>query len=532
MDEQDNSFFRAVTSAVCSSVDIATSLHRALLVLRQRIPIDLMIVWVYDEAHGGLRKIALASEEGGSNSNEIMRLHPATREKLLRMDIPHTVIERTGLNPAVMRVVNYPDADPVARSMKKYFLPQDYSSMVMYLDSDGKRIGTLFIRTEGTHRYEIEHVRQLAQFLEPFTLAAANALHREEMLNHRNALTGEQQRAQQDAGASIGERMIGSEFGLKNVIDMARQVATMNSPVLLRGETGTGKDMIANTIHRLSAYRDGPFIKVNCGAIPESLIDAELFGHEKGAFTGAFFQKRGYFERADKGTIFLDEIGELPPQVQVRLLRVLQFKEIQRVGGSDPIQINIRIIAATHRNLDQMVADKQFREDLWFRLNVFPIFIPPLRQRKEDIPELVSHMVAKKSRELNLLATPLIASSALKRLSEYDWPGNVRELENVIERALILRKGNTIGVDSLFPGDSPAHNTESRASTDISLGIDELLRRHIENTLTHCHGKVQGPGGAAERLKTNPSTLRNLMKRLGVAYGRQVKQRESASQKR
>lgn len=522
MCDQDAQYYRNVTSAICSTMEIGTSLHRALLLLRQRMPIDLMIVWVYDEAQGGLRKIAMASEEGGRSSNEIMQLHPATREKLLRMDIPHTVIERTGLNPVVMRVVNLPDADPVARSMKKYFMPQDYSSMVMYLDSEGKRIGTLFVRTEGTHQYDSTHVRLLAQFLEPFTLAAANALHREEMLKNRNALAGEQHQARQAAGVASGERIIGSEYGLKNVIDMARQVATMNSPVLLRGETGTGKDLIANTIHRLSAFRDGPFIKVNCGAIPEALIDAELFGHEKGAFTGAFYQKRGFFERADKGTIFLDEIGELPAPVQVRLLRVLQFKEIQRVGGSEPIHVNIRVIAATHRDLEHMVATQLFREDLWFRLNVFPIFIPPLRHRKDDIPELVSHMVMKKSRELNLPGTPLITSSAMRRLAEYDWPGNVRELENVIERALILKRGETIGVDTLFPGDTP------RTSAPAPLGeaprsIDSVLSEHIRNVLRHCGGKVQGPDGAAEILEVNASTLRHLMKRLDIPYGRKAR---------
>ena len=521
MDGQKDLFFKEVTSAICSSVEIATSLHRALLLLNQRMPVDMMIVWVYDEAHGGLRKIAMATEEGGRDSNEIMQLHPSTREKLLRMDIPHTVVERTGLNPVVMRVVNYPDADPVASSLKQYFLPEDYSSMVMYLDSEGQRIGTLFVRCEGTNRYDASHVRLLSQFLEPFTLAAANALHREEMVRGRKALAGERQQIRRNGLASAGERIIGSEYGLKNVIDLAQQVAGMNSPVLLRGETGTGKDMIAHTIHEQSPFKDGPFIKVNCGAIPESLIDAELFGHEKGACTGAFFQKRGYFERADKGTVFLDEIGELPLPVQVRLLRVLQFKEIQRVGGVEPIRVNIRIIAATHRNLEQMVADKQFREDLWFRLNVFPIFIPPLRLRKGDIPVLVSHMVTKKSRELNLPSAPLVTSSALKRLSEYDWPGNVRELENVIERALILRKNDTIGLEALFPGDQ-SMPPAAKVAADLTLGVDEVLRRHIEAVLHVCEGRVQGRTGAAEMLKVNPSTLRNMMKRLGVPYGRKA----------
>lgn len=205
--------------------------------------------------------------------------------------------------------------------------------------------------------------------------------------------------------------------------------------------------------------------------------------------------------------------------VQVRLLRVLQFKEIQRVGGAEPIRVNIRIIAATHRNLEQMVAEKLFREDLWFRLNVFPIFIPPLRHRKEDIPELVSHMVMKKSRELNLTKTPLVSSSALRRLSDYDWPGNVRELENVIERALILRRNDTRDLHALFPGETTVSQA-AKPCLDMALSLDELVKQHVETVLKHCGGKVQGAGGAAEALKVNASTLRNMMKRLGVAYGR------------
>jgi transcriptional regulator with GAF, ATPase, and Fis domain len=303
---------------------------------------------------------------------------------------------------------------------------------------------------------------------------------------------------------------------------MATQVARLSSPVLLRGETGTGKDLIANMIHRHSSFANGPFIKVNCGAIPEPLIDTELFGHEKGAFTGAFYQKRGYFERANNGTIFLDEIGELPPQVQVRLLRVLQFKEIQRVGGSQSIQVNIRVIAATHRNLENMVAQKAFREDLWFRLNVFPIFIPPLRHRREDLPQLVSHILMKKSRELNLSGTPIVTSSAMRRLADYDWPGNVRELENLIERALILRKGDSISVDVLFPG-NVSEIPASQVALHPPVSIDALLRQHIENTLKICAGRVQGESGAAKLLQINPSTLRNLMKRLQITYGRKAK---------
>ncbi len=203
-----------------------------------------------------------------------------------------------------------------------------------------------------------------------------------------------------------GDEIVGADFGLKGAMEMVRQVASLNSPVLLLGETGVGKDVIANAIHYSSPRKDGPFVKVNCGAIPETLLDSELFGHEKGAFTGALSQRRGRFERANKGTIFLDEIGELPSQAQVRMLRVLQYKEIERVGGTNPISVDIRLIAATNRDLEEMVRAKQFREDLWFRLNVFPIRIPPLRERREDIPALVRHFIERKSRELRLSALP------------------------------------------------------------------------------------------------------------------------------
>jgi len=219
----------------------------------------------------------------------------------------------------------------------------------------------------------------------------------------------------------------------------------------LLGETGTGKEVFANAIHYSSPRKNGPFIKVNCGAIPETLLDSELFGHEKGAFTGAVSQKRGRFERANKGTIFLDEIGELPAPAQVRLLRVLQTKEIERVGGATSIPVDVRIISATNRNLQEMIASGRFREDLWFRLNVFPIMIPPLRQRREDIPALVHHLIERKSKELKLTGRPVLAPGAIDRLMAHEWPGNVRELENMIERSLIQHRGaGALSFETLF----------------------------------------------------------------------------------
>jgi transcriptional regulator with GAF, ATPase, and Fis domain len=317
-----------------------------------------------------------------------------------------------------------------------------------------------------------------------------------------------------------GDEIIGGDFGLKRVMELVRQVAPLNSPVLLLGETGAGKDLIANAIHYLSPRRDGPFIMVNCGAIPETLIDSELFGHERGAFTGAITQKRGRFERANHGTIFLDEIGELPSQAQVRMLRVLHSKEIERVGGSESITVDIRIIAATHRNLEEMVKANQFREDLWFRLNVFPIKIPPLRERKEDIPALVHHFIERKSKELRLLKLPTSSHGAIDRLMAYSWPGNVRELENVIERAMILSKNGPLTFDHLVPLSQDHEASVFQAQEIEPLKLDEVVSRHIQQVLKMTRGKVHGPGGAAELLGINPSTLRNRMDQLGIPYGR------------
>jgi DNA-binding NtrC family response regulator len=322
--------------------------------------------------------------------------------------------------------------------------------------------------------------------------------------------------------SASGDEIIGSDFGLKAVMEMVKQVAPLDSPVLLLGETGTGKEIIANAIHYSSPRKDGPFIKVNCGAIPETLLDSELFGHEKGAFTGAVSQKRGRFERANKGTIFLDEIGELPAQAQVRLLRVLQTKEIERVGGTSSIPVDIRIISATNRNLEEMIASGRFREDLWFRLNVFPIMIPPLRQRREDIPALVHHFIDRKSRELKLTERPVLALGALDRLMAYDWPGNVRELENLIERALIQSKGGMLSFETLLaPQVSVGREVTRDAGRNRTLrSLGEINAEHIRQALEMAGGKINGPRGAAQLLGLHPNTLRSRMNKLGIPYGR------------
>ncbi|MDX1702055.1 MAG: sigma-54 dependent transcriptional regulator, partial [Melioribacteraceae bacterium] len=314
-----------------------------------------------------------------------------------------------------------------------------------------------------------------------------------------------------------GEEIIGAHFGLRDVMHKVQQVAALNSPVLLLGETGVGKDVIANSIHYSSSRNDGPFVSVNCGAIPDTLIDSELFGHEKGAFTGALAQKRGRFERANGGTIFLDEIGELPLQAQVRLLKVLQTKEIERVGGVKTIHLDIRVIAATNRNLEEMVKDGKFREDLWFRLNVFPIWIPPLRDRMSDMPALLQHFINLKAKELKLSITPQLELGTIEYLMQYHWPGNVRELQNVVERALILNPRGPISFKNLVVGEKKVSNEPITKSDEI-LSLEEMNYRHIEKVLKTVNGKIHGKGGAAELLKVNANTLRNKMNKLGIDY--------------
>src|SRR6185369_7007615 len=341
------------------------------------------------------------------------------------------------------------------------------------------------------------------------------------VIRYRDILLDDNRFLNRELLSQVGDEIIGGNSGLRNVMEMVRQVAPLNNTVLLMGETGTGKEVIANSIHFASPRKDGPFIKVNCGAIPESLIDSELFGHEKGAFTGAVTEKRGRFERANGGTLFLDEIGEFPTQAQVRLLRVLQQCEIERVGGDKTISVDVRVIAATHRNLESMISENRFREDLWFRLNVFPIIIPPLRQRKDDVPALTRHFVAVKCRELGIAVPPAIAPGALDRLMNYGWPGNVRELENLVERELIRHRGGQLRFESLLPGEK---GDETQPVTEVKgggqLNLDEVMSLHIGKVLKMTKGKIHGLGGAAELLGINPNTLRARMSKLGIMYGR------------
>ena len=317
----------------------------------------------------------------------------------------------------------------------------------------------------------------------------------------------------QEIEVQYGE-MVGSSEKMRKVFEKIEKVARTDSSVIIYGESGTGKELVARALHYRSPRREGPFVKVNCAALAEGVLESELFGHEKGAFTGAIRRKKGKFELANTGTIFLDEVGDIPPAIQVKLLRVLQEKEIERVGGEGPIKVDVRIVAATNRDLPKMVEEGKFREDLFYRLHVIPIYLPPLRERKEDIPELVRHFLRKKCAQLGR-KVPEVDPKALELLMEYDWPGNVRELENVLERAIVLCEGDRIG-----PSDLPLLVEREGDVLRVPEGevpLPEMLESLEKQLIERALEKARGVKAEAARiLGIKTSTLYYKMEKYGM----------------
>jgi len=514
---RDDVFFREATLKICGSLEIEISLWKTLLYLSEVMPAEAMFLNAYDPGLGMIETIARADYRGGQKASIKTMLPPESHK------IFSEVLSKAESVPYLYtadRMRDHEIADPFARSVG---MP-DAAALVMRPKLEGRLLGGVVVVNNRGEKYSPEHIRLLGLLNEPFAIAISNYLRYREMLRLKDLLADDNRYLHEELREQVGDEIVGANFGLKAVMDLVRQVAPLPSPVLLLGETGVGKEVIANAIHKWSPRNEGPFIKVNCGAIPESLVDSELFGHEKGAFTGAISQKRGRFERAHRGTIFLDEIGDLPAGAQMRLLRVLQEKEIERVGGSEPIKIDIRVIAATHRNLEAMLAEGRFREDLYFRIRVFPVSIPPLRERLADIPALVQHFMQKKAREMALAHIPALAPSAIPLLMSYPWPGNVRELQNAVERELILSKGQPLTFESLRSAPSRSRLAEIPGQRDGEiLSLDMAISRHIVKALQMTAGRVGGPKGAARVLQINPSTLRKKMKKLGIPFGRKEK---------
>lgn len=508
-----NIFFREVTLKISSSLEIRTALSNLMGYLKNYMPVD--NVGLYYETSDFMYIVALA--EVWNDSFALKRSSGSRKVKIdneLRREVEKRKVEK-------MQVEIHNDPNHTPLIVRRFFPELHNCSLIaLPLEIDEDPIGGMGISANGPNRFTSIHADLLDMVKEPIALAMSNALRYQETIRLKNLLADENRALSRELEEVSGTQVIGAEFGLRRVMEMVRLVGQSNSPVLLLGETGTGKEVIANAIHLTSSRRNAPMIRVQCGAIPETLLDSELFGHEKGAFTGAIASKRGRFERADKGTIFLDEIAELTPEAQVKLLRVLQEKEFERVGGTGTISVDVRVIVATHRNLEEMVREGRFREDLWYRINVFPIRIPPLRQRREDIPSLVQYFAERKSREMSLENVPAVTADAIKHLQDYDWPGNVRELQNLVERALILSRGEYITFPELtsVPDSTGVNQVVTLPPADQKL-VD-VEKDHIRRVLAAAGGKISGPDGAAERLGINHSTLRSRMKKLGIAFTR------------
>ncbi len=509
----NNEFFRESTLRISGSLEIERALWQFLLYIREFIPVWQMFIAHYDRESGTVETVAHSTANYYRAASIKVHLPAKGRQQ---------VEDQRFLR--VRRIKNT-SLDPIAEPFCQDFGCLERACMILDLVIEHNFLGVVAFFGEPGEEFSLDHEKLIAQLNEPFAIAVSNSLQYREVRRYKELLEDDNQFLQGELWRAWGDKVIGAEVGLHNVMSMVRQVAPTDSPVLFLGPTGVGKELLASTIHKMSPRFNGPFIAVNCGAIQNSLMDSELFGHEKGSFTGAISLKRGRFERARGGTIFLDEIGELTPEAQIRLLRVLQEKTIDRVGGTETIDLDIRVIAATHRNLEEMMQQGLFREDLYYRLKVFPIIIPTLSQRRSDIPSLAHHFIEKKAMQMKLVNTPQITAEGMDRLIAYDWPGNVRELENAIERALILSNNQPLSFvefshpDLANPLSAGNINNASKSQPE-SLNLDLAMAQHIKKAMTSAKGRVEGKSGAAELLGINPRTLRCRMRKLGVPFGR------------
>jgi formate hydrogenlyase transcriptional activator len=435
---------------------------------------------------------------------------------------PVTAVFRTG-EPVIL----------TGENTKRLKIPVDHgirSSMHVPLTGRGGVVGVLSLGTLREDAFSTDDLAFLTQVARQVALAVENALAYGEVAEQKQKLTLEKLYLEDELRSEGNfEEIIGRSESLRRVLDQISTVAPTDSTVLIYGETGSGKELIARAVHNLSARKSGAFVKLNCAAIPTGLLESEMFGHERGAFTGAISQRIGRFELANRGTIFLDEIGDIPLELQPKLLRVLQEREFERLGSTRTMRSDARLIAATNRDLDQFVAAGKFRSDLYYRLNVFPVRVPALRERPEDIPLLVRHFVQQFSRRLGK-AIDAIPAEAMAALTRYPWPGNIRELQNVIERAVILTNGAvlSVNIDDLrapsppaAPSSTPNGNARSAPPRqDLRSALEESERQHIMAALENSNWVVAGPEGAAARLGLKRSTLQSRIRKLGIRISR------------
>ncbi|HEV2326635.1 MAG TPA: sigma 54-interacting transcriptional regulator [Terracidiphilus sp.] len=491
-----------LSSALLSSVDVRKLLSAVSASIREVTPHDCATLCLYDANTGDMAVQFLSAEE----------MDGARAELRIPVDGSPAGAAFRHREPVVL--AHIPDPAFSAAALHHLVSLGMVSGCWVPLVHRGEAIGAMAVasRTEGA--FSAHDVEMLAQIATQVAVAVNNVITFRRMAELRDRLSQEKQYLESEINLEHSyEDIVGDSAGLRQVLQQIETVAPTDATVLIQGETGTGKELLARAIHRLSPRSERTFVKLNCAAIPAGLLESELFGHEKGAFTGAIARKIGRLELAHEGTLFLDEIGEMPLDLQPKLLRALQEREIERLGGSRPIAVNVRLIAATNRDLSRMVAEKQFRSDLYYRLKVFPVFAPPLRERTGDIPVLVRHFVTMHSRRMgkNIETIP---DEIMEVLVRWRWPGNIRELENFLERAVILTRGPVLHAPL---AELEAEDEQEDDSTPENATLHEAERDHIVRALREAKGQIGGSDGAAARLGLKRTTLNSKIKKLGIA---------------
>ena len=491
---------------------IDAEINKSLKFLTEFMDVDYSSLNSYSEDTG----LASTTHFYGRSTLESFVTHEDFRE-IPMSEFPYLMSE---LYNHGMLCINDVDALPPEAKNTRRFLKEFGIQSILYsaLVIDDKLIGALgFDSYTKKIDWSAKYISRLRLIGEIFTNALMRKKNQEELAEaHRqleilkNQYKNESEYLQKEIKVEHNfDEIIGKSGSLKKTLKKVEQVATTDSTVLVLGETGTGKELIARALHKNSGRNDRPLIKVNCAALPTYLIESELFGHEKGAFTGAINQHIGRFEMAHEGTIFLDEIGEMPLELQVKLLRILQEGEFERIGNPKTINVNVRVIAATNRDLLKEVESGNFRQDLYYRLNVFPIEVPPLRERMEDIPFLVRQFVSKTGKKIGK-SIDIIPDELIAKLREHYWPGNIRELENIVERAVITSQGNILSLKDALLKSKPIPEQQFSGS------LQDVERSYIYEVLNSCNWKIEGPHGASQVLGLNPSTLRSKMLKLGL----------------
>ena len=492
-----------INNAVVTHLDLSSLLHATSKSLRKVITHDAATIALYDPENKQLRL----------HTFDLQYVGRAEEGALLSLEGTPEGLAFTSQRALVIRSLDLKEFP--SSETKRAYDDGLRSGCIIPLLAHERALGTLVVASLRENGFTEQDAELLTHIARQIAIAVENALAYREIAALKNKLASEKVYLEEEIKTEYNfEEIIGRSAALKRVLQQVETVAPTDSVVLIHGETGTGKELIARAIHDLSARRERTLVKLNCAAIPTGLLESELFGHERGAFTGAIAQRIGRFELAHKGTLLLDEIGEIPMELQPKLLRVLQEQEFERLGSSRTIKTDVRLITATNCDLQQMVAEKKFRSDLYYRLNVFPIFVPPLRERVEDIPLLVRYFAQKHARRMNKRIENIPADT-LQALSRYPWPGNIRELENLIERAVILSSGPELLVEP--PEFRPAAVAISSEGTVKHTNLEDAERAHILRVLHDANWIIGGPRGAASKLGLNRSTLRSKMIKLGIS---------------